>query len=154
MPKLSMGQQHLFAVQSVRHTLGYSSKSAREVIIASIQHCWDHIWSPVSSSHLCHRKKMFSHWRESSAGPPSQLCSPQHIKRGTQCAQLWIAEQAQKSRLGRDLIAHLKESAGKENYSWRYTMEGSQARDSSLNVVNSMRPNKKGVCLFVFLCLL
>lgn len=60
---------------------------------------------------------------------------------------------SEKSRLGRDLIAHLKESAGKENYSWRCTMEGSQATDRSLNMANSMRHKKKGVGLFVFLCL-
>lgn len=88
-PKLSMGQQYLFAVKSDSHILGYSSKSAREVIITSIQHCWDHISSPVSSSGLSHTRKIFSHWSESSAGPSSQLCSPWHIKRGTQCAQLW-----------------------------------------------------------------
>lgn len=34
MPKLSMGQQCLFEVKSDSHTLGYSSKSTREVVIA------------------------------------------------------------------------------------------------------------------------
>lgn len=53
-------------------------------------------------------------------GPSSQLSSPWHIKE-----ELGVFN-SQKNRLGRDLIAHVKETAGKENYSWRCTVEGSE----------------------------
>lgn len=102
----------------------------------SIQHCWDHIWSPVSTSALSHTRKMFSHWSESSVGPSSQLCSPRHIK--------------EEHSGGRDLnCSHKGECRGR-----KLLLEVHSGRIRSLNMANSIRHKKRGCGIFSFLCLL
>lgn len=66
----------------------------------SIQHCWDCIWSPVSSSGLSSTRRILPRWRKVwcravKVGRKPIVCEEGEAE-GTQCAQLW--EQQVKER--------------------------------------------------------